>query len=132
MKTVTPTSEAMSAVLAKTPKDQPVVMLNLLKFREQAEYADGRTAISGLEAYREYGRGAIRCIHASGGELLWSGIPTGTLIGPAEEQWDEVLLVRYPSIDAFLKMIGSEEYKAIVHHRTAAIDDSRLVPTLQS
>lgn len=132
MKTTNPTSRAISEVLAKTPKGQPVVMLNLLKFREQADYGEQRPAISGREAYQEYGRGAIRCIHAVGGELVWSGEPTGTLIGPEEEQWDEVLLVRYPSLDAFLEMIDSTEYKSIVHHRTAAIEDSRLMPMLES
>jgi uncharacterized protein (DUF1330 family) len=42
------------------------------------------------------------------------------------------LLVRYPSLDAFLEMIDSPEYKSSVHHRTAAIDDSRLIPMLES
>ncbi|WP_417548546.1 DUF1330 domain-containing protein [Marinobacter segnicrescens] len=132
MKTIYPTSRAISDVLSKTQKGKPVVMLNLLKFREQADYHEPRAGVSGRDAYQEYGRGAIRCIHAVGGELIWSGTPTGTLIGPEEEQWDEVLLVRYPSLDAFLAMIDSPEYKSIVHHRTAAIDDSRLVPMLES
>lgn len=132
MKTINPTSKAISDVLSKTPKGEPVVMLNLLKFREQASYEEPRADVSGREAYKEYGRGAIRCIHAVGGELVWSGAPIGTLIGPEEQQWDEVLLVRYPSLDAFLKMIDSPEYKRIVHHRTAAIDDSRLIPMLES
>ncbi|MDX1587602.1 MAG: DUF1330 domain-containing protein [Oleiphilaceae bacterium] len=132
MKTVNPTRKAISDVLSATPKGQPVVMLNLLKFRGQAEYEDRRTGVSGAEAYREYGRGAIRCIYKAGGELVWSGQPTGTLIGPEEESWDEVLLVRYPSLEAFLAMVESPDYKAIVHHRTAAVEDSRLVPTLES
>ncbi|SFR42210.1 Uncharacterized conserved protein, DUF1330 family [Marinobacter daqiaonensis] len=132
MKTINPTSTAMSEVLSKTPKGQPVVMLNLLKFREQADYKERGGGVSGRDAYREYGRGAIRCIQAVGGQLVWSGRPTGTLIGPEDEQWDEVLLVRYPSLDAFLKMIDSPEYKSIVHHRTAAIEDSRLMPMLES
>lgn len=131
MKTINPTSRAISDVLSKTPKGKPVVMLNLLKFRGLADYPEPRAGVSGREAYLEYGRGAIRCIHAVGGELVWSGEPTGVLIGPDDEQWDEVLLVRYPSLDAFLEMINSPEYKKIVHHRTAAIDDSRLVPMLE-
>ncbi len=132
MKTINPTSRAMTEVLSNTPKDQPVVMLNLLKFREHANYEGQREGVSGREAYQEYGRGAIHCIKAVGGDLVWSGAPTGVLIGPEYEQWDEVLLVRYPSLDAFLKMIESPEYKRIVHHRTAAIDDSRLIPMLES
>lgn len=132
MKTINPTSNAISQVLSQTPRGKPVVMLNLLKFREQANYDEPSTGVSGRDAYQEYGRGAIRCIHAVGGELVWSGAPTGTLIGPEEEQWDEVLLVRYPSLDAFLEMIDSPEYKSIVHHRTAAIEDSRLIPMLES
>ncbi|WP_336368622.1 DUF1330 domain-containing protein [Marinobacter sp. C2H3] len=130
MKTVNPTSDAIAQVIKNTPKDQPVVMLNLLKFREQAAYEDGREGGSGWAAYKEYGRGALPCLQAVGAELVWSGAPTGTLIGPQGEQWDEVLLVRYPSLDAFMSMIGSDDYKAIVHHRTAAMEDSRLVPML--
>ena len=132
MTTVNPTAAAISRVLSNTPKDTPVVMLNLLRFHDQAQYEDGRTGITGRDAYKEYGKGAIRCIHSVGGELVWAGEPTGTLIGPEQEHWHEVLLVRYPSLDAFLTMINSPDYKAIVHHRTAAIEDSRLVPTLES
>lgn len=52
------------------------------------------------------------------------------LIAPAGEQWDELLLVRYPSKEAFLSMIGDPEYQAATVHRTAALADSRLLASL--
>ncbi|MDX1598408.1 MAG: DUF1330 domain-containing protein, partial [Marinobacter sp.] len=64
-------------------------------------------------------------------EVIWSGRGVGALIAPPDESWDQVLLVRYPSIDAFLAMIESPEYKGVVKHRTAALKDSRLVANLE-
>ncbi|MCK7548337.1 DUF1330 domain-containing protein [Marinobacter koreensis] len=131
MKSVNPTSDSIKTVLENTPKSTPIVMLNLLKFRQQADYGDSSSGRTGQQAYAEYSKGAIKCVKSAGGELVWAGAPTATLIGPETEHWDHVLLVRYPSIEAFFAMVESDEYQAIVHHRTAAVDDSRLVPMVE-
>jgi hypothetical protein len=55
------------------------------------------------------------------------GRARAALIAPEGESWDEVVLVHYPSRRAFLRMVQSDAYRAIVHHRTAALADSRLV-----
>lgn len=131
MEAVNPTPEQLQKVLADTPKDQPVVMLNLLRFRDKANYSDESTERSGREAYKLYMQEAAACVKAVGAEVIWSGHSVGSLIAPPDESWDQVLLVRYPSIDAFMAMIESPDYKGVVKHRTAAVQDSRLVANLE-
>ncbi|WP_298446993.1 DUF1330 domain-containing protein [uncultured Marinobacter sp.] len=131
MNVVNPAPEQLQKVLADTPKDQPVVMLNLLRFRDKADYSDDSGECSGREAYQQYMKEAAACVSAVGAEVIWSGRSVGSLIAPPDESWDQVLLVRYPSIDAFMAMIQSSEYKGVVKHRTAALRDSRLVANVE-
>lgn len=131
MNAVNPEPEQLKKVLASTPKDQPVVMLNLLRFRDKADYADDCDERSGREAYQLYMQEAAACVSAVGAEVIWSGRSVGSLIAPPDESWDQVLLVRYPSIDAFMAMIQSTEYRGVAKHRTAALCDSRLVANLE-
>lgn len=51
------------------------------------------------------------------------------LLSPTNERWHKVLLVRYPSKQAFLEMIQNPDYQAITIHRKAALEDSRLIAT---
>lgn len=111
----------------------PVEMLNLLRFREVADYSRSPhlapdQPVSGTEAYAEYSRCTIPHLEAAGGEVVWMGRGGAPMIGPLEERWDLALLVRYPSVQAFLGMAGNEDYLATVGHRTAALADSRLLP----
>ncbi|MFN8036342.1 MAG: DUF1330 domain-containing protein [Acidimicrobiia bacterium] len=101
----------------------PVVMLNLLKFRDRT--ADG--TMSGREAYAKYGAGVLPMLAAVGGRLLWQGSPDSVVIGPDTDRWDLVLLVEYPSRAKFLEMVTNPGYTAVGVHRTAALADSRLV-----
>ena len=129
---IDPTRESIKRFAEEFPADTPVVMLNLLRFREQAEYADeGEAACSGRKAYARYSKLIEPLLVVAGARVLWAGKAQGSLIAPAGEEWDEVLLVQYPAKEAFLGMIKSEAYQAIVHHRTAALADSRLVPSIQ-
>ncbi len=113
--------------------DGPVQMLNLLRFREVADYSRSPelapdAPVSGAEAYAEYSRHTMARLDAAGAEVVWMGRGGDPLIGPADERWDLALLVRYPSIDAFLSMTSDPGYLATVGHRTAAVEDSRLLP----
>ena len=110
----------------KLPRDKPVMMLNCLRFRERADYDDGREA-TGAEAYAAYGRDSAPVFRRVGGEIVWRGKPECTLIGPADERWDLVFVARYPSAAAFLEMVTDPVYREAVKHRTAAVSDSRLV-----
>ncbi|MBF7731368.1 DUF1330 domain-containing protein [Pseudomonas sp. N040] len=129
---IEPTRESVARFAEQFPAGQPVVMLNLLRFREQASYADASIApCSGRRAYAEYSRLIEPILAGCGAQVLWVGKSFGALIAPPGEEWDEVLLVRYPSSEAFIGMIRSPAYRAIVHHRSAALADSRLVPNSQ-
>jgi uncharacterized protein (DUF1330 family) len=116
-----------------TPDDGPVVMLNLLRFRAQADYShapglEPEGGCSGREAYDRYMREMTPLLEASGGEVLFSGTSAGFLIGPQDETWDHVLLVRQASKASFLAFASDPEAQAITAHRAAAICDSRLLP----
>ena len=115
-------------VLAVLAPDKPVVMLNLLRFRDQAAYSDPQEACSGREAYKRYARTSLETIAAVGGEVIFSGKASASVIGPPGETWDQVFLVRYPSVDGFRAMLAMPQYQAVVRHRSAALEDSRLTP----
>lgn len=125
---IDPTRASLAQFAAELPADTPVVMLNLLRFNPLASDQSGRT---GREAYAEYSRLIMPLLAAVGGQPIWLGHAQCALIAPPGESWDEVLLVKYPHQQAFLQMIDSPEYRAIVHHRTAALLDSRLIATLE-
>lgn len=127
MGSVNPEPEQFKAIFSKVPKGVPVVMLNLLRFRDRAAYEDGDRGLSGAEAYARYAKEATPHITEVGGEILWRGKAHATVIGPTDEAWDEVLLVRYPSVQRFAEAITRPAYQALAIHRTAAVEDSRLV-----
>ena len=104
------------------PENGPFVMVNLLKFKETAEYADGSDAdLSGAGAYARYGKGIQACLAAVDGKQIYAGPVTGLMIGEVEELWDMVALVEYPSLAAMQKMMSSPEYRAIEVHRKAGL-----------
>ena len=111
----------------------PVVMLNLLRFREIANYTDSPELgppepISGREAYQLYMSHTLPFLTGVGGELQFLGTGGPTFIGPVDERWDLVMLVRYPGIEQFLAMAQNSDYLAGIGHRSAALEDSRLIP----
>ena len=104
------------------PEDGPFVMVNLLKFKAKAEYADGADAhLTGAQAYARYGEAVAKLIEALGGRMRYSGQVTGLMLGEVEDLWDVVALAEYPSLAAFQSMATSPEYHAIEHHRTAGL-----------
>jgi hypothetical protein len=110
-----------------------IVMLNLLRFRSLADYAaDPQLAppepITGAAAFRKYIDHTLPFLKQSGGELIFLGEGGNFLIGPQDERWDMVLLVRQRSADAFAAFASNADYLAGLGHRTAALEDSRLLP----
>jgi len=104
------------------PEDGPFVMVNLLKFKPKAEYADGSNAhLTGAEAYAIYGDGVSKLVESIGGKIRFSGRVTDLMIGEVEELWDMVALAEYPSLKAFQEMATSPGMHAIEHHRTAGL-----------
>lgn len=131
MSTVAATGDQLRALNALDENQGPVLMLNLLRYREQANYeADsGETPCSGREAYERYGAHVLALIDRVGGKPCLSASALVTVIAPDSEQWDDMIIVRYPSVAAFKSMIFSEDYLAISFHRDAGLADSRLVIT---
>ena len=113
------------------PRDTPIHMLNLLRFRTRAEYPPGHPlagpGLSGAEAYRRYGEESGPVFAGVGGKILWSGRPEGVLIGPADEQWHAAFIAAYPDAAAFLAMVTDPEYQRAVVNRQAAVETSRLI-----
>ena len=109
--------------LAASPNEGTVVMLNLLKFKPRADGEDG----SGASAYRGYGDAAVRMIEEQGGRLLWAGKADQVLIGDPAEDWDQVLLVEYPSRKAFLEMVSMPEYTKAHESREAGLERTIVV-----
>lgn len=124
MQYVDPTREGFKA-LALMPIDGPLNMLNLIKLEVHATYEDGREA-TGAEAYRAYGQASGPIFKSLGGKIIWRGTPKHPLIGPADEVWDIGFIAAYPDKEAFLTMIKNPDYQAIVYHRQAAVETSRL------
>lgn len=97
-------------------------MVNLLKFKDRAEYADGsEPELSGREAYERYGVEVSKLVVELGGNIRYSGAVTGLLLGEVEDLWDMVALAEYPSLAAFRKMATSPQMQAIEHHRNAGL-----------
>jgi len=113
-----------------------LIMLNLLRFREVADYSANpelapAEPITGAEAYDRYIAHTLPLLRKSGGDLLFVGEGGPFLIGPAEERWDRALLVRQKSTGAFMSFAVAEAYLAGIGHRTAALSDSRLLPLVE-
>lgn len=112
-------------------RDEPVAMLNLVRFREKAAYPEGHPlagkGLSGAEAYAHYGKDSGPVFERVGGTVLWSGEPQTMVIGPEDERWDTAFVARYPTAGAFLAMVTDPEYRKAVVHRQAAVETSRLI-----
>jgi uncharacterized protein (DUF1330 family) len=118
---VFPPAEQATAFFGGT-EDGPFVMVNLLKFKERADYPDGSDAgLSGREAYARYGAGVQACLAAVGGKQLYAGAVTELMLGEVDELWDMVALAQYPSRAAMMAMVQSPEYQAIEKHRVAGL-----------
>lgn len=114
----------------------PIVMLNLLRFRRVADYAANPelappAPISGAAAFERYVAHTLPYLERSGGSLMFVGEGGSNLIGPADERWDRVMLVRQSSAQSFLAFAQDAGYLAGLGHRTAALADSRLLPLVE-
>ena len=114
---VDPTPEQVSRLVAEDTGG-PVVMLNLLSYKPGG----------GRDSYEAYGARALPFLQEAGAEIVFAGDAASPLIGEEEANWDTVILVRYPSVQAFLDMVTSEGYQAITHLRTEGLERAELHP----
>lgn len=104
------------------PMDTPVVMMNLLKFKDWVS----ETGLSGEASYKEYMRQAAPFFAKADAEVLFMGKPQTMLIGPEDEDlWDKMLLIKYNTIAGFLDMVKAEGYPSNL--RALSLKDSRLI-----
>lgn len=135
MSTYLEVSEAAGRAFFSKPIAGSVTMLNLLRFREVADYSAAPALtpaepVSGEAAYRLYMEQTLPHLAASGGELLFYGRGGPWLIGPPGEHWDAAMLVKQSSLQSFLAFASNPTYLEAMAHRTAALADSRLLPLL--
>lgn len=116
---VDPRGADLKRLLAEDPGG-PVVMLNLLRF------ADG-----GRESYAQYARALSETfLPRYGAEVLYAGDGSTVLVAEPGQEWDAVLLVRYPSRAAFSRMVADPEYQQVTHLRSQALTEAVLQATV--
>lgn len=118
---INPTPEQL-AQLQSYPKNTPVTMLNILKFK--AKTNSGET---GKEAYARYFKNAGPFVAKAGAKLIWKGQVHTTLIGNLDNQPDVVFLVEYPSVDHFFAMVTNPDYQKIASDRSLALEYGGLI-----
>jgi uncharacterized protein (DUF1330 family) len=117
--TMGPSAEQLAA-LAGRPADAPVLMVNLLKFKTPG----------GLESYRRYGLEVAPHLERVGATVRYAGTDPGIVIGDGQRPWwDAILIVEYPTPQAFLDMVTTPEYTQVHEHRAAALERGDLIAT---
>ncbi|MBI3678007.1 MAG: DUF1330 domain-containing protein [Proteobacteria bacterium] len=125
----TPPHALNEALVKSLPDKGPVVMVNLVRFRERA--ADGNG--SGYDAYLRYSQATMPLIKARGGTVLWAGNAEAVSFGDLKgARWDYVVLVRYPSRAAFLDMMTSDDYATANIHRENSVEDHVIIATSET
>jgi uncharacterized protein (DUF1330 family) len=131
MSSIEPSQSQLEKLVTAASDEAPIVMINLLRYRDRAAYPSGSDAepCSGAEAYQRYGALVLPMLGEVGAKILWRGSVKQMVIGPDGESWDEALLVQYPSRRAFLNMVSRPDYLRAAVHRSASLSDSRLIAT---
>ncbi|MEM9740764.1 MAG: DUF1330 domain-containing protein [Pseudomonadota bacterium] len=130
-----PRPEQQKAFIEDT-HDGPIVMVNLLKFRDQAAYGEGDPefgeAISGADAYARYGAEVVKLSADPdiGVQFIFLGQAKRSVIGDGD--WDSVALAKYPSRMHMARMLADARYQAALRHRTAGLLHQDLIETLAS
>ena len=116
-----PSKEQMAGFL-EGDNETPIAMVNLLKFKKNAEYDDGRdTDLSGRDAYAIYGLEVVEHLKKVGGTFVFSGSVSRLMLGEVEDLWDAVAIARYPSRKAMLEMMMDPDYQESEKHRAAGL-----------
>ncbi len=115
--------------LMKGPADTPVVMLNLLRFKQRAD-TPGED-ISGQEAYMRYAVEMRKIVEAGGGRFIWSGRVDSQVLGRSDVAFEVAALVEYPSREAFLEIVSSPAVAKIGVHRDQGLEGQWLLATTE-
>jgi uncharacterized protein (DUF1330 family) len=128
---VFPTDPARFSEMMEKGPDGPIFMVNLLKFKDKAQYDDGRPCdLSGRDAYLIYGRAVAELLPKFGGRGIFAGDVTFLALGQVEELWDEVAIATYPDRASMVRMSLSEEWREIAVHRSAGLKGQLNIETV--
>ena len=116
--------------LMEGPEDTPVVMVNLLSFKESADGEN--TGMSGADSYRLYGEKMRKYVESKGGRFIWMGRVDSMVIGESDADFDVVALVEYPSRKAFVEIATSAHVAEIGQDRLAGLEGQWLIATTES
>ena len=94
----------------------PIVMLNLLRFADRS-------------LYESYLRATAPFLAKVGGDVVYAGLTGDPLVAEAGQAWDAVLLVRYPSREAFVALVSDRDYREVTKLRAQALVETVLQPT---
>ena len=126
---VMPNDQQMAGFLEEG-KDQPIYMVNLLKFKDRATYPDKReTDLTGEEAYAIYGQEVRKHLEKVGGQPIFSGKVSRLMLGEVEDLWDVVAIATYPNRKAMLDMLSDPEYIKSAQHRVAGLEGQLNIET---
>ncbi len=115
-------NEAQIQGFAEAGPEGPIYMINLLKFKEKAEYPDGRESdLTGAQAYAIYGEAVSKLLTEFGGAPMFSADVERLMLGEVEELWDKIAIAMYPSRGAMMKMMQSPKMQEIGVHRAAGL-----------
>ena len=127
---ITPNEEQINGFL-EDPEIGPISMVNLLKYKENAIYDDGRdTNLSGEEAYGLYAAEVINLVEKYGGEFLFAGKVNRLMLGEVDEMWDSIAIAKYPNRKAMFEMTMDPEYQKIHVHRDAGLEGQLNIETI--
>ena len=116
-----PNDQQMQALI-EPGHDKPIYMVNLLKFKDKAEYPDGReTDLTGEQAFALYGEAMARILMGLGGGPMFSANVESLWLGQVEELWDAIVIAMYPNRKTLHDMLSSPEYQEAAIHRTAGL-----------
>ena len=126
---VMPNDQQMTGFLEEG-KDQPIYMVNLLKFKDKAVYQDKReTDLTGEEAYAIYSQEVVKHLEKVGGMPIFGGKVARLMLGEVEDLWDVVAIAMYPNRKAMLDMISDPEYIKSAQHRAAGLEGQLNIET---
>jgi len=126
---VMPNDQQMAGFLEEG-KDQPIYMVNLLKFKDKATYPDKReTDLTGEEAYAIYGQEVRKHLEKVGAKPIFSGKVSRLMLGEVEDLWDTVAIAMYPNRIAMLDMLSDPEYIKSAQHRVAGLEGQLNIET---
>ena len=125
---IDPTGDQLAA-FAGADLTTPIVMLNLNRYRDRAQYEDPGPDddLAGRAAYLRYGEVALRAMEEVGARILWL-LPAEQLFAGCEhDRYDDALAVWYPNRAAFLAMLALDWYRDALVHRRAALEHATII-----